>query len=891
MKKLTVTLLLFAFVLSGAAMANKMMVVDRENAPSFLGFAGNKCIIVLKDDAPAITATPRNGIAETGISALDAIHNRFGVNSFGRQFKGADPNSDYPTVRALTKYYKAYFPAGNLEAIMAAYRKLPFVEKVDPVAIHTFQATPNDYYYDDSTAGYPYYQWHYWDTYGIDADQAWDQQTGDATVVVGIMDSGVRYYHHDIGGTDPPGPADNVTNGNVWVNPYETPNDGIDNEGNGYVDDVIGWDFVETSGGPGYSCIDADCGTADNDPRDGDGHGTHVAGTVAAFTNNDPTWGVAGVAGGWNDGTMNYTSNGVKLMCLRIGYLAKYRGIITGIVQMDYAAEAMYYVADMVERGVNVAAINCSWGSTSYGAMPAATDNLLAHDVMIIVAAGNDNSSSCDYLGCRTDCLDVGGTERSGNPYYYSNYGSWIEVAAPAVDITSTYHNYEDPDYDYISLLAGTSMACPHVVAVAALLESKDPTLTGPEKFAIIANPDNMNSYNQTKYVGAGIVSAKKCLDAVGPGCDLVADFSGSPTSGCAPLTVSFTDLSTGTGIDGWDWDFGDGGSSTAQNPSYQYDNAGTYTVSLTVSSSSQNCSKQEIKTGYITVYDIPVADFSGSPTSGDAPLTVDFTDLSTGNPTTWDWDFGDGVGTSDEQNPSYTYNDSGTYTVTLTAGNICGSDVETKIDYITVTEAQQVVMHVADIQVTRETAGGPNRIGVANVKIVDAGGAAVSGATVYGYFNAPNSNTKTGVTETDGYARVQSDKDRNPPADWCFTVTDVTKSGATYNPDANDVTQACESGPVYKFSNAIIPAEFDVYNYPNPFNPTTTFALDLPKASHWTLSIYNVAGQKIDEFSGYSAAGIVSFDWDASDLGTGIYFYKATTDDHVMTNKMILLK
>lgn len=165
-----------------------------------------------------------------------------------------------------------------------------------------------------------------------------------------------------------------------------------------------------------------------------------------------------------------------------------------------------------------------------------------------------------------------------------------------------------------------------------------------------------------------------------------VAEFSGSPTSGLTPLNVNFSDASTGS-ITSRSWTFGDGGSSTATNPSHTYTTAGTYTVSLTVTGPGGN--DTETKTNYITVTDTPappVADFSGTPTSGDAPLLVDFTDLSSGTVTSWSWTFGDG-GSSTAQHPSHTYTSAGTYTVSLTATGPGGSDGETKTNYITVTD------------------------------------------------------------------------------------------------------------------------------------------------------------------------------------------------------------
>ncbi|UCG88703.1 MAG: PKD domain-containing protein, partial [Gemmatimonadota bacterium] len=159
------------------------------------------------------------------------------------------------------------------------------------------------------------------------------------------------------------------------------------------------------------------------------------------------------------------------------------------------------------------------------------------------------------------------------------------------------------------------------------------------------------------------------------------ADFAATPTSGYAPLFVDFTDLSTGAPTS-WEWHFGDGGSSTAQHPTHEYLSAGSYTVTLTVYGAGSPDTKT--RADYVVVLSSPTADFSTSPTSGIAPLTVSFTDLSAGDPTSWEWDFGDGA-TSSEQNPSHEYLTPGSYSVSLTAANVGGSDTETKPDCVTV--------------------------------------------------------------------------------------------------------------------------------------------------------------------------------------------------------------
>jgi len=159
-------------------------------------------------------------------------------------------------------------------------------------------------------------------------------------------------------------------------------------------------------------------------------------------------------------------------------------------------------------------------------------------------------------------------------------------------------------------------------------------------------------------------------------------NFSAEPTEGKAPLTVVFTDKSTKSPTK-WKWDFGDGTTSTKQNPMHKYSKVGSYTVKLTATNAKG--SNTATKTDYIKVVTKPVASFSATPTSGKAPLTVKFTDKSTGIPTKWKWSFGDGT-ISREQNPAHQYLQEGKYKVTLTVSNVAGGSTVTKTNYITVT-------------------------------------------------------------------------------------------------------------------------------------------------------------------------------------------------------------
>jgi len=220
-------------------------------------------------------------------------------------------------------------------------------------------------------------------------------------------------------------------------------------------------------------------------------------------------------------------------------------------------------------------------------------------------------------------------------------------------------------------------------------------TYQRPGKYTVTLTVSSPTAGSSTK--------VKEKYIIVEPSCIIEARFKAEPTSGSAPLTVKFTDLSVG-GPTMWAWDFGDGSTDMVANPTHIFKNPGTYQVRLTASS--QTCEAGVSETT-ITVSSPPIkADFSANPTTGEAPLTVQFTDLSTGNPTMWNWDFGDGniipaaENESEDvaceggrcpppqnniQNPVHTYRIPGTYAVTLTASNKYSSDTITKTQFVTV--------------------------------------------------------------------------------------------------------------------------------------------------------------------------------------------------------------
>ncbi|RKX24587.1 MAG: hypothetical protein DRP46_13060, partial [Candidatus Zixiibacteriota bacterium] len=242
MKKQTLTLIfcfLLAFGLVNAS--EKFIKVDRSlDLPSFVGYVDNQIIVVLKSNVAVDHARDMmSPQALANYSGFDPLLRRFGVSYSRPQFAGSDRKKGG---EVLARHYKATIEYGTVEEAKAAFERNPNVERVELIGLHTVYATPNDPYYQGyPNPDFPYDQWHYYADHSVDADLAWDSNPGDATVVVGILDSGTRYFHVDLGGNSSQwGPDNPYSGGNIFINPNEVPGDGVDNDGNGYVDDVIG---------------------------------------------------------------------------------------------------------------------------------------------------------------------------------------------------------------------------------------------------------------------------------------------------------------------------------------------------------------------------------------------------------------------------------------------------------------------------------------------------------------------------------------------------------------------------------------------------------------------------------------------------------------------------
>lgn len=270
----------------------------------------------------------------------------------------------------------------------------PKVEYAEPNFIYSINLIPNDPLFNNlwglnntgQTGGTP--------DADIDAPEAWDIQTGSDIVVVGVIDTGVDYTHEDL-------------SANIWINPYEV-FDGIDNDGNGYIDDVYGINAITGSG----------------NPMDDNGHGTHVSGTIGAIRDNGR--GITGV------------SNNAKIMALKFLNSA-------GSGTSADAIECMQYALNMKSRGINIRITNNSWGGGGYSqSLYDAIRSLRDNNILFTAAAGNsssDNDSKPFYPASYDleNIISVAATDHNDNLASFSNYGvTSVDVGAPGVNILST---------------------------------------------------------------------------------------------------------------------------------------------------------------------------------------------------------------------------------------------------------------------------------------------------------------------------------------------------------------------------------------------------------------------------------------------------------------------
>ncbi|MCX6641290.1 MAG: S8 family serine peptidase [bacterium] len=395
----------------------------------------SRVVVEFSETLESIRITNDSSIAELGEPSLDALAHRYKVFGMEKLIPGAQKPSD-SAIRDISRYYIIEFPPDtDLHEVAQAYQLNPYVITAEPYIIHTCLYTPNDPWFPEQ-----------WALGQVGAETAYDYCRGSRDVVIGIVDMGIDTAHADL-------------RGNLWVNPGEDLNhngiiepaerNGIDDDQNGYIDDFWGWNVYQDNNNV-------------QEPSTSD-HGTACAGAASAVTDNS-----IGIA------SLGYQT---RLMTVKAG-------------ESGFIYNAMQGIFYCVHNGARV--VSMSFGSPIYSVyeqsvISYAWDN----GVAIFASGGADGGITPMYPAAYDHVVAVGSTDQSDQLTPFTNYGDWVDLYAPGVNLMLPIHNN---GYMYWS---GTSFSCQIAAGLACLVWAADTTLTNAEVVQqILTTAVNIDSYN-----------------------------------------------------------------------------------------------------------------------------------------------------------------------------------------------------------------------------------------------------------------------------------------------------------------------------------------------------------------------------------------------------------
>ncbi len=839
-------------------------------------------------------AVDEKGIATTGIATIDALNRQFQASAINKDELYQPRNSALAQQLGIDRIYHIKLPRkADIPSIAEVYARDPNIEFANPDWEVYYAAIPNDplhvnHWGHNNTAQMPAYNWSTGlhngpnvGTVGFDANAqaAWDgsQGYGSTSVIIAIIDGGVNWAHPDL---------------RIWQN--DDPIDGIDNDGNGRIDDLRGWDF----------------GSNDNDPNDnasGAGHGTACAGVAAAIANN--AIGSAGVAGG------------CTIMPLKAANSA-------GSLAYTYINNAIYYAAD---NGADI--ISMSLGSSG---QDAANNTACTYawnaGTIVLAATGNENNSAISYPAANTNVVGIGAASNCGdrkrsssnsgevNPgvftdpngytcdgerWWGSNYGSTTQNAANAVDVIAptilpTTDIVGAGGYDpgsYSLYFNGTSCSTPYAAGVCALIISQNPTWTPTQVRNQLCNTaqDVVNveaAAGWDRYTGFGMVDAAAAVGGGGPVTPTIT--VSAPNGGQSWLVGSNQNITwgwTGTIANAMIEYSTDSGTAwttvTASTP-----NTGTYswlipntptTTALVRVSDAANAATNDISNAVFTITTSlpPVTIFS----EGFEVNTVP------GGPWTA-YDNASGSGRDywgDQSSSSGARVHGGTWSAYCADNsNVSGQVYDNNMN--------SYMQH-----------SGVSISGYTGTQVSFWIWYRTSNASDYVSFQYLNGSTWTEFSGgrysgTGAGSQVWVQKTFTVPAAagtnfrfrWIFFSNGSgTTEGAYIDDIAVTGTPGSAPGSPTLPGVAGIPTRFALeQNYPNPFNPTTNFGFQIAAPGFVSLKVFDVIGREVatlvDE---QMQPGIYSTTWDATNFPSGTYFYRLMTSGFTETRKLMLMK